>query len=73
MSLWGKIMQIFGYCPHLDLADVALQRSQHVGRKADALNATLSGYLTSEDPFRAFATDVFERGQEARIHQGPPH
>lgn len=74
MSLWGRMMQIFGFHrPQRRMSDVALERARRVGAKADTLTEALSIYLERDDPFKAFATDIFERGQEANIHRGPPH
>ncbi len=44
----------------------AIEKQREVGERADKLNAVLRGYLEAENPFKAFATDVFENVEEFR-------
>ena len=54
-----------------DATKLAIEKTRSVGRQADEVNQLLQKYVRAEDPFKAFAVDVFERGQEARTHFGP--
>lgn len=73
MTLLGKALRMFGFHrTESNTVNLALSHTRKAGEHADHLNAILRPYLDAEDPFKAFAVDVFERGQESRIHKGPP-
>jgi hypothetical protein len=74
MNLFNRVGRMFGFnARERSQADTAhaIERIRAAGNQADELNTILRGYLKTEDPFKAFAVDVFERGQESRIHRGP--
>lgn len=73
MSLWRRTLEMFGYGTESKaVVEEAIHRQRAVGEKADRMNRVLDRYLESPDPFKALAVDVFERGQESRLHLGPP-
>lgn len=73
MTVWKRLCSMFGFHSHVprSTVDMAVAKARSVGKQADRLNATLRPYLDADDPFKAFAVDVFEREQEKRIHRGP--
>lgn len=77
MKLIRKVGQMLGFharekSSSEQATEHAIERVRSVGRRADELNNVLQGYLKADEPFKAFAVDIFERGQESRIHHGPP-
>lgn len=75
MRFISKVGEMLWCHPHKssneEMTKEAIARVRSVGMRADELNMALQKYVQADDPFRAFAVDVFEREQESKIHYGP--